>query len=53
MVLPRALPFVPRSNLIAGPQPFVSKNLALSALSRGHIGPCTLGFDLKPGPITT
>ena len=25
----------------------------LSALSRGHMGArCTLGFDLKPGPIT-
>ncbi len=54
--------FVPRSTLIGASYPCVSQSLAcnhhsypasIRTLKEPHGARCTLGFDLKPGPITT
>src|ERR1700681_1915493 len=60
--LPRSFPFVPRSKLIGASYPCVSQSLAcnhhsypasIRTLKESHGARCTLGFDLKPGPVTT
>src|SRR5260370_14681004 len=60
--LPRSFPFVPRSTLLGPSYPYVSQGLAcnhhsypasIRTLKGPHGARCTLGFDLKPGPITT
>src|SRR5258708_29126890 len=60
--LPRSFPFVHRSTLIGASYPCVSQSLAcnhhsypasIRTLKEPHWARCTLGFDLKPGPITT
>src|SRR5258708_12759930 len=59
--LPRSFPFVHRSTLIGASYPCVSQSLAcdhhsypasIRTLEEPHWARCTLGFDLKPGPIT-
>ncbi len=60
--LPRSFPFVHRSTLIGASYPCVSQSLAcnhhsypasIRTLKEPHGARCTLGFDLKPGPVTT
>ena len=60
--LPLSFPFVHRSTLIGASYPCVSQSLACSyhsypasirTLKEPHGARCTLGFDLKPSPITT
>ena len=59
--LPLSFPFVHRSTLISASYPCVSQSLAcnhhsypasIRTLKEPHWARCTLGFDLKPGPIT-